>query len=226
MAALLDLFLTFFKIGLFTFGGGYAMIPLIEREVVTHKKWFREEDVIDIIAVAQSLPGPIAVNSATFIGRRRAGRLGAVAGMLGCTLPSVLVILVVAAGLESIKDSVILKNAFRGVLAAVTALILLAGIKMARKSIRDALTAVLAAAVFVGVAFFDLPAIFAIIGGGVIGLTAQGLLPYLRQQLAKSHQAPPAADPDLPDPDPASAEKIAEIAEDQMEDLNDAANRR
>lgn len=164
------LFTTFFRIGLFTFGGGYAMIPLMEREVVEKQKWFTEIEVVDIIAVAQSLPGPIAVNTATFIGRRLAGRRGALIGLLGCTLPSVLVIMVIAATLVNIQDNIIIQNIFRGVRAAVTALILISAVRLARKSIHDALTMVLAAATVIAVSFLQLSALWAILSGCVAGL--------------------------------------------------------
>lgn len=164
------LFTTFFKIGLFTFGGGYAMIPLMEREVVEHQKWFSEVEVVDIIAVAQSLPGPIAVNTATFIGRRLAGYRGALVSLLGCTLPSILVIIVIAATLVNIQDNIIIQNIFRGVRAAVTALILISAVRLARKSIHDAFTMILAAATVIVVSFLQLSALWAILFGCIAGL--------------------------------------------------------
>lgn len=164
------LFTTFFRIGLFTFGGGYAMIPLIEREVVEKQKWFTEVEVVDIIAIAQSLPGPIAVNTATFIGRRLAGHRGALISLLGCTLPSVLVIIAIAATLVNVQDNIVLQNIFRGVRAAVTALILISAVRLARKSIHDALTMVLAAVTVIAVSFLQLSALWAILFGCVAGL--------------------------------------------------------
>lgn len=178
-----ELFGTFFRIGLFTFGGGFAMIPLIEREVVDRKKWLDEEEIIDLIAAAQSLPGPVAVNSATFIGSKLAGRLGAVIAMFGCTLPSVLVILAVAAGLANFQDNLILSNVFRGVRAAVTALILLAAFRLGRKSIHDAATAILACATVIAVFFFKVPAILTIVAGALAGLLICWSVPGVRHRL-------------------------------------------
>lgn len=183
------LFTTFFKIGLFTFGGGYAMIPLMEREVVEHQKWFTEIEVVDIIAVAQSLPGPIAVNTATFIGRRLAGRRGALVGLLGCTLPSVLVIMVIAATLVNIQDNIIIQNIFRGVRAAVTALILISAVRLARKSIHDAFTMVIAAATVIAVSFLQLSALWAIVGGCIAGLLYCQLWQPLRGKKATEDHA-------------------------------------
>ena len=88
----LSLFLTFLKIGLFTFGGGYAMIPLIQRETVNHKKWISDKDILDIVAIAESTPGPIAINAATFIGYRVGGFFGAMAATVGVVLPSFTII--------------------------------------------------------------------------------------------------------------------------------------
>ena len=89
----LDLFLTFMKIGAFTFGGGYAMIPLIQREVCDDKHWLNEDDILEVVAIAESTPGPVAINAATFVGSRTAGTLGAVCATLGVVLPSFLIIL-------------------------------------------------------------------------------------------------------------------------------------
>lgn len=88
----LDLFLTFMKIGAFTFGGGYAMIPLIQREVCDNKQWLNEDDILEVVAIAESTPGPVAINAATFVGSRTAGTLGAVCATLGVVLPSFLII--------------------------------------------------------------------------------------------------------------------------------------
>ncbi|NCB00385.1 MAG: chromate transporter, partial [Clostridia bacterium] len=110
---------TFFKIGLFTFGGGYAMIPLIEREVVEKRYWISEKDLVDLIAISQSLPGVFAINLSTFIGKRQRGRLGAIASATGCALPSFLVILAIAAGLARYQNLAVVQHFFIGVRAAV-----------------------------------------------------------------------------------------------------------
>lgn len=118
-----ELFGVFFKIGAFTFGGGYAMIPLIKREVVEEKKWLTNSEVFDIIAIAESTPGPLAINSATFVGSRIAGLKGALAATLGVVLPSFLVILAISQILLQIEHFQIVKDAFQGIRAGVIVLI-------------------------------------------------------------------------------------------------------
>ena len=119
-----DLFLTFAKIGAFSFGGGYTMIPLIQREVVDQKKWISNEDILDVIAIAESTPGPIAINSATFIGKKVAGTKGAVAATAGVVLPSFLIIIAVSFVLEAFQHIKAVRYAFWGIRAGVLALIL------------------------------------------------------------------------------------------------------
>ena len=118
----LELFWTFFKIGLFTFGGGYAMLPLIQSEVIAHN-WMRTEDIVNFIAVSESTPGPFAVNISTYIGRIRAGLGGAVCATAGVVLPSFLVILVVARFYEKFRDSKAVEGAMSGLRPTVIGLI-------------------------------------------------------------------------------------------------------
>ena len=118
------LFFTFFKIGAFTFGGGYAMIPLIQKEVVETHRWMEDSDILDIIAIAESTPGPIAINSATFVGYRTAGVLGAAFSTLGVVLPSFCIILLIAFFLRHVMDYPVVQYAFFGIRAGVLALIL------------------------------------------------------------------------------------------------------
>lgn len=119
-----ELFLTFVKIGAFTFGGGYAMIPMIQREVVDHRQWISNEDILDVIAIAESTPGPIAVNSATFIGKRVAGTKGAAAATLGVVLPSFLIIIALSYAIEAFQNIKAVRYAFWGIRSGVLALIL------------------------------------------------------------------------------------------------------
>lgn len=121
--SLFKLFTTFFYIGLFTFGGGYAMIPLIERDVVERNRWVGREDFVDLLAVAQSAPGVFAVNMAVFIGYKLHGKRGAMAASLGCVLPSVLIILGIAAFFRHFRDIEVVNNVFKGIRPAVVALI-------------------------------------------------------------------------------------------------------
>ena len=179
----LRLFLTFFHIGLFTFGGGFAMLPLIEREITDNKKWIKPEELIDMIALAQSMPGPVAVNASIFIGRHLRGLSGALSALLGCVLPSVLVILTIAIGTASFQDNLIVQQFFTGILAAVTALILMTAIKMARRVVKDWLTAVLAIAAALLVAFFRVHALLTIIGGGLLGFILYWINPALVRRI-------------------------------------------
>lgn len=118
-----ELFYSFFKIGAFTIGGGYAMLPLIEKEVVDKKKWIDREEYIDMIALAQSAPGPIAVNTSVFVGYRVAGLPGAIVTTLGSVLPSFLIIVFVALFFIGVKENAIVERVFKGIRPAVVALI-------------------------------------------------------------------------------------------------------
>ncbi|MBQ3371147.1 MAG: chromate transporter [Mogibacterium sp.] len=137
MHILVDLYLTFTKIGGMMFGGGYAMLPILQREVVDNKKWATAEQLADYYAVGQCTPGVIAVNTATFIGSQQAGITGGIAATLGVvTIPSIL-ILIIAAFLSSFMDSVMVAHAFNGIRACVTALILASVIKLFKGSVKD-----------------------------------------------------------------------------------------
>ena len=130
---LLDLFLTFAKIGLFTFGGGYAMISVIEDICVEKKKWITHDDMMNVTVVAESTPGPIAINCATFVGFQQAGLLGAVLTTAGIVLPSFLIIFFISLFLDHFLEITLIANAFRGIQIAVGLLIFDAGITMIKK---------------------------------------------------------------------------------------------
>ena len=130
----IELFGSFFKIGAFTIGGGYAMIPLIQDEVVGKKKWLGEEEFIDMIAIAQSAPGVIAINTSIFVGYRLAGFMGAVVASLGSALPSFLIILVIASCFTRFKDNSYVERAFMGIRPAVVALIVAPVWKMGKSA--------------------------------------------------------------------------------------------
>lgn len=129
----LKLFLAFFQIGAFTFGGGYAMIPLIQHEVTEKNKWITDDDMLEIVAISESTPGPIAVNSATFVGYRVCGVLGSVAATLGVVLPSFLIMLCVFFVLDQFQDKPAVQYAFMGIRACVLALVLKALLSMYKK---------------------------------------------------------------------------------------------
>ena len=130
MRELWKIFLTFFKIGAFTFGGGYAMIPLIQKEAVENHHWVTDEDILDIVAIAESTPGPIAINAATFVGYRVKGFAGALAATFGVVLPSFMIILAISYVLRQFRDWKVVQYAFRGIRAGVLVLMLKALIKM------------------------------------------------------------------------------------------------
>ena len=119
----LDLFMVFFKIGAFTLGGGYAMVPLIQKEVVDNKGWLEKEEFIDTLALAQSSPGPIAINTAVFVGFKDSGVLGALITTLGSVLPSFTIILIIALFFRDIRDNIYVDKAFKGIRPAIVALI-------------------------------------------------------------------------------------------------------
>ena len=164
------LFATFFKIGAFTFGGGYAMIPLIQKEAVEKHKWVTDDDILEIIAIAESTPGPIAINSATFVGYRTAGVLGAFCATLGVVLPSFCVILAISYVLQQFQDIMAVQYAFNGIRAGVLALLFKALWSMYQKSPKGWASYVVMAAAFVLTAFLKVNVLLVIVACGVFGL--------------------------------------------------------
>lgn len=140
MNLLLDLFFTFLKIGFFTFGGGYAMLSIIENMCVEKKKWISHDEMMQITVIAESTPGPIAINCATFVGYKRKGFWGAVASTLGVILPSFFVIYLIARLLDHFFEYPIVTHAFQGIKLAVGILIIDASLKMLRKMQKNVLT--------------------------------------------------------------------------------------
>lgn len=132
MHKLRELFLTFFKIGLFTFGGGYAMLSVIEDNCVENKKWISHDDMMNITVIAESTPGPVAINCATFVGYKQKGIWGAIAATTGVVIPSLVIICVIALIMDDFLEIGIVANAFKGIKLAVGILIADAGIKMIR----------------------------------------------------------------------------------------------
>ena len=167
-----DLFLTFMKIGAFTFGGGYAMIPLIQREIVEEKKWISETDLMDMVAIAESTPGPIAINSATFVGHQVGGFWGAFCATLGVILPSFVIITVISYVLKQFESLRAVKYAFMGIRAGVLALILKAFWNMARQIPKKAVSCCIAATAFVLAALLKLNVLIVIVLCAATGLIA------------------------------------------------------
>ena len=133
MNIVLELFLTFLKIGLFTFGGGYAMISIIENNCVDKKKWITHDEMMDITVIAESTPGPIAINCATFVGYKIAGLLGAIAATFGVVIPSFVIIFVISTFLDNFLEIPVVANAFAGIKVGVGILIFHAGLTMMKK---------------------------------------------------------------------------------------------
>ena len=166
----LSLFTAFFKIGLFTFGGGYAMIPMIQKEIVENKKWISNEDILDVVAIAEITPGPIAVNAATFVGYKCSGVMGAAAATFGVVLPSFGIIVLIAALLAGFRENPIVQNAFWGIRIGVLALIVKALVTMAKQCPKRIYGYVIAAASFVSVAFFHINVLIVIAVAACAGL--------------------------------------------------------
>ncbi len=169
MARLHELFFSFAKIGATTIGGGYAMLPLIEREVVEKKKWISGEDMLTCIAVGQITPGVIAVNTSTFVGYRQRGIPGAIAATLGMVVPSFIIISLIAALLSNFADLPPVQWAFRGIRVAVAALILDALLRLL-KGVINLIPLLISLISLILPAFFSLSPVWVILGAGIAGL--------------------------------------------------------
>lgn len=175
MKRLFEIFLVFFKIGLFTIGGGYAMLPIIQREVVETKHWMTDEEFLDAISLTNSLPGPLATNSATFVGYRVARAPGSVAAVLGAATPSVVIILLIAMVFHNIMDYPVTQYIFNGVRPAVAALILYAVVKLAKSAKVGAyFNWIVALFGFAAVAVFGLHPIVVVVCSAAYGLLLRG----------------------------------------------------
>ena len=176
MKLLPDLFLTFAKVGVMTFGGGYAMLPIIQREVVENKGWATEEEVMDYYAIGQCTPGIIAVNTATFIGQKLLGIPGAVCATLGVVFPSVVIISLLATVIEAFSHLIWVQNAFGGIRVCVCVLIVNAVTKLYKKAVVDKITFTIFLLVALGSTLLDLsPVLFVMIAAAAgILLQAKG----------------------------------------------------
>ncbi len=166
----LSLFKTFFNIGLFTFGGGYAMIPLIQKEVVDNKKWITDEDILNIITIAESTPGPIAINAATFIGFKVCGILGSFFSTLGVVVPSFIIISILSFFITQFQNLQVVKFAFEGIRVGILVLILKALISMYKQAPKGIISYILMALSFVLVAIFNVNVLFVLILCAIVGL--------------------------------------------------------
>jgi chromate transporter len=164
---LFQMFITFFKIGAFTFGGGYAMIPIIQEEVVSKKKWIDENEFLDAIAVAQGSPGPVAVNTSIYVGYRVKGLPGALMAVLGTVLPSFFIILIIAKFFYQYRDNPILDKIFLGIRPAIVALILSAVYKLIKSSKLGYKKLIISLASVLAIVFLNISPIYLVIAGGL-----------------------------------------------------------
>lgn len=175
MKELFDLFWTFCKIGALTFGGGYAMLPLIQREIVENKKCSTEKEILDYYAVGQCTPGVIAVNTATFIGFKLRGIVGGLVATLGVIFPSIIIILIIASFLQSFASLAIVQSAFAGIRVAVVALIITTVIKLIKSSVKDYLGIIITVITFVLSAFIGISPVYIVIAAGLIGFISKSI---------------------------------------------------
>ena len=176
MKELLDLFLTFARIGGLTFGGGYAMLPMLQKEVVEKRGWATNEELMDYYAIGQCTPGIIAVNTATFIGNKTRGVTGGIVATLGVVFPSLVIITIIAAFISNFADLAIVRHAFAGIRVCVFVLILNAVVKLGKSSIKDAVTLGIFLVVLVGSLLLDVSPIIFVLFAAVIGILAQVML--------------------------------------------------
>ncbi len=167
---LLTLFVTFMKIGVCTFGGGYSMMPILQREVVRGKGWVSDEEIMDYYVVGQCTPGVIAVNVATFIGQKVSGVFGGIVATLGLIFPSYVIICLISAFLQKLAELDFVQHAFSGIRIAVCALVINTVVGMIKKSVKDALTFAILVCTFAAVAFFEVSPVIIVPSVAVIGL--------------------------------------------------------
>lgn len=172
LKTLAELYVSFFKIGGLTFGGGLAMLPMLQRELVTDRKWCTEEEILDMYAIGQCTPGVIAVNTATFVGYKRAGVIGGIAGTLGMVSPSLIIICLIASILQNFIHIPVVVHALAGIRVVVCALMINTVITMAKKGIVDKLGGVLFVGGFLLACFTPIPTALLIVAAGVIGVIA------------------------------------------------------
>ncbi|MCR5344743.1 MAG: chromate transporter [Lachnospiraceae bacterium] len=170
MKELLDLYVSFFKIGILTFGGGMAMLPMLNSELVEKRKWVTEEEILDYFAIGQCTPGIIAVNTATFVGYKKRKALGGFMTTLGVISPSIIIITIVAAFLGNISDNVYVQKALWGIRVAACALILEGILKIGKKGIKDAFGVIIFLLALLSVLFLGAKSVIIVISSIIIGI--------------------------------------------------------
>ena len=170
MKKIIEMFIAFFKIGAFTFGGGYAMIPLIEEEVVNNKKWIDKNEFMDILVVSQSLPGALAVNCSIFLGYKIGGFLGAIMALLAVILPSFFIIIIIAAFFMQFRNNYYVNAAFKGITAAIPMLVLVGAISLGKGLNKNKITILTIILGLVGLIIFKLHPVVIIIMSAIYGI--------------------------------------------------------
>lgn len=173
----LKLFVSFFKIGLFTFGGGYAMLPMIEKELVEKRKWISEEEMLEMYVLSQMTPGTIAINASTFIGSRKAGKLGGLIASFGIILPSLIIITLIYNFLGESFDNPIIHKVFLGIRGAIVGLICSSVFKICKNNFVSYISYILFFVGFTLLLIFKISPILLIILGGIIGTLFTYFLP-------------------------------------------------
>ena len=170
MKELLELFFVFAKCGVCTFGGGYAMLPILQRELVARRGWVTDDEITDYYAVGQCTPGVIAVNVATFIGMKRRGWIGAVFSTLGVVFPSIVIITLIAALLSGFADNEYVAHALGGIRAAVCALVAVTVVGLIRKNLRNLFSVAMCIGAFLIMFFFDLSPVIVVVAASLLGI--------------------------------------------------------
>ena len=173
MKELFDMFFTFAKVGAMTFGGGYAMLPILQREVVENKGWAEDEELTDYYAIGQCTPGVIAVNTATFIGYKHRGVKGAIAATLGVVFPSLIIIMTLAGVISAFSNLTLVQHAFAGIRVCVAVLVFNAVVKLWKGAVVDKLTLALFLVVFAGSTLTNIPVMAFVLSAGILGLAVR-----------------------------------------------------
>ncbi len=188
MNILADLFLTYFRVGAVTFGGGYAMIPILEREVVKKKNWVTEEELLDYYAISQCTPGVIAVNAATFVGYKMKGVLGAVFATLGVITPSIIIITIIANMLSIFSNNKYVESAFKGISIAVCALVFTTVVGLIKKNVKNIFSVLVALFAFLAIGFLDISPIFVVLAVLTASLIRFRIIESKKQRIIKGDE--------------------------------------
>lgn len=174
MKKILELFISFAKIGVLTFGGGYAMLPMLQRECVDRRSWITEDEMLDLYSLSRCIPGVVAVNTGVFIGKKLRGITGSVAAALGMITPSLVIIILISALITNFEDAPAVKNAFAGIRACVCALILDSLIKLFTPAVKDIFSWAVFVFVLLFSVFLDLSPVWYVIAAALLGLMLRG----------------------------------------------------